>query len=87
MATELEALAAQFGGTVAAPEAAPAPAAAPMATPAPAGAPAAATPDMAALAAQFGGQMAQATPAAPEEMGFFESVGEMITGTRQATSH
>ena len=88
MATELEALAAQFGGTVAAPEATPAPAAALMATPAPAGAPAAATPDMAALAAQFGGQMAQATPAAPaapEEMGFFESVGEMITGTRRAT--
>lgn len=91
MATDLEALARQFGGTVEAPAAAPAapaPAAAPMATStpaAPAAAPAATTPDMEALAAQFGGQVQPAAPAAPEEMGFFESVGEMITGTRRAT--
>lgn len=87
MATDLEALARQFGGTVEAPAAAAAPAAAPAPTPtptAPAAAPAA-TPDMAALAAQFGGQAQPAAPSAPEEMGFFESVGEMITGSRRAT--
>jgi hypothetical protein len=87
MATDLEALAAQFGGTVDAPAAAPAPAA-PVAAPAPAmtptatPAPAAAPMDYAAMAAQYGGQV---QPAAPEEMGFFESVGEMITGSRRAT--
>jgi hypothetical protein len=44
-------------------------------------APAAAAPatDFAALAAQFGGQ------AEPPKMGFLESVGEMVTGTRRAT--
>jgi hypothetical protein len=38
--------------------------------------------DYAAIAAQYGGQV---QPAAPEEMGFFEGVGEMITGSRRAT--
>lgn len=44
-------------------------------------APAAAAPatDFAALAAQFGGQ------AEPPKMGFLESVGEMVTGSRRAT--
>lgn len=71
MATDYEALARQFGGQAAAP--APAP------TPAPAAAPAAPATDYAAMAAQFGGQ------AEPAKMGFFESVGEMVTGSRRAT--
>lgn len=72
MATDYAALARQFGGTATSP-AAPAPAA-------PASAPAA-TPavDYAAMATQFGGQ------AEPQKMGFFESVGEMVTGARRAT--
>ena len=70
MATDYAALARQFGGTATSP-AAPAPAA-----PAPAAAPAV---DYAAMAAQFGGQ------AEPQKMGFFESVGEMVTGARRAT--
>lgn len=96
MATDYEALARQFGGQVAGPAPTPAPAAAPAARPAPVAAPvpapaapavapvaapAAAAPatDFAALAAQFGGQ------AEPPKMGFLESVGEMVTGTRRAT--
>jgi hypothetical protein len=71
MATDYEALARQFGGQAAAP--APAP------TPAPTAAPAATATDYAAMAAQFGGQ------AEPAKMGFFESVGEMVTGSRRAT--
>lgn len=57
------------------------PAPAPAATAAPVAAPAAAAPatDFAALAAQFGGQ------AEPPKMGFLESVGEMVTGSRRAT--
>lgn len=70
MATDYAALARQFGGTATSP-AAPAPAA-----PAPAAAP---TVDYAAMATQFGGQ------AEPQKMGFFESVGEMVTGARRAT--
>ena len=70
MATDYAALARQFGGTATSP-AAPAPAA-----PAPAAAPAV---DYAAMATQFGGQ------AEPQKMGFFESVGEMVTGARRAT--
>lgn len=70
MATDYAALARQFGGTATSP-AAPAPAA-----PAPAAAPAV---DYAAMATQFGGQ------AEPQKMGFFESVGEMVTGSRRAT--
>jgi hypothetical protein len=68
---DYEALARQFGGSVAGP--APAPA-----TPAqaPAAAPAA---DMTALAAQFGGQ------AEPQQPGFFASVAESITGRARAT--
>ncbi len=92
MATDYEALARQFGGQAAGP--APAPAAAsrpaPVAAPVPAPAapavapvadPTAAAPatDFAALAAQFGGQ------AEPPKMGFLESVGEMVTGSRRAT--
>lgn len=72
MATDYEALARQFGGTATSP-AAPAPAAP---VPAPAAAPAV---DYAAMATQFGGQ------AEPQKMGFFESVGEMVTGARRAT--
>lgn len=96
MATDYEALARQFGGQVAGPAPAPAPAAAPAARPAPVAAPvpapaapavapvaaptaAAPATDYAALAAQFGGQ------AEPPKMGFLESVGEMVTGTRRAT--
>lgn len=96
MATDYEALARQFGGQVAGPAPTPAPAAAPAARPAPVAAPvpapaapavapvaapAAAAPatDFAALAAQFGGQ------AEPQKMGFLESVGEMVTGSRRAT--
>lgn len=98
MATDYEALARQFGGQAAgpAPAPAPAPAAAAVARPAPVAAPvpalaapavapvaapAAAAPatDFAALAAQFGGQ------AEPPKMGFLESVGEMVTGSRRAT--
>lgn len=98
MATDYEALARQFGGQAAGPAPAPAPAPAPVAVarpapvaapvPAPAApavapvaAPAAAAPatDFAALAAQFGGR------AEPPKMGFLESVGEMVTGTRRAT--
>lgn len=97
MATDYEALARQFGGQVAgpAPAPAPAPAAAAVARPAPVAAtvPAPAAPafahvtapaaapatDFAALAAQFGGQ------AEPPKMGFLESVGEMVTGSRRAT--
>lgn len=96
MATDYEALARQFGGQVAGPAPTPAPAAAPAARPAPVvapvpapaapaaapvAAPAAAAPatDFAALAAQFGGQ------AEPPKMGFLESVGEMVTGSRRAT--
>lgn len=70
MATDYAALARQFGGTATSP-AAPAPAA-----PAPAAAPAI---DYAAMATQFGGK------AEPQKMGFFESVGEMVTGSRRAT--
>jgi len=69
MATDYAALARQFGGTATSP-AAPAPAAAPAAAPAV---------DYAAMATQFGGQ------AEPQKMGFFESVGEMVTGARRAT--
>jgi len=94
MATDYEALARQYGGTVAgpAPAPAPAPAAAPAARPAPAAAPAVAAPvaapaaapvDYAAMATQFGGQ---AAPAEPPKMGFFESLGEMVTGSRRATT-
>lgn len=72
MATDYAALARQFGGTATSP-AAPAPAAP---APAPAAAPAV---DYAAMATQFGGQ------AEPQKMGFFESVGEMVTGSRRAT--
>ncbi|CAB4202390.1 hypothetical protein UFOVP1374_18 [uncultured Caudovirales phage] len=72
MATDYAALARQFGGTATSP-AAPAPAA-----PAPASAAAPAV-DYAAMATQFGGQ------AEPQKMGFFESVGEMVTGARRAT--
>lgn len=93
MATDYEALARQFGGQATGPAAAPAPAPAPasarpspVAAPAvpaaaPVAAPAAAAPatDFAALAAQFGGQ------AEPPKMGFLESVGEMVTGSRRAT--
>lgn len=96
MATDYEALARQFGGQVAGPAPTPAPAAAPAARPAPVVAPvpapaapaaapvaapvtAAPATDFAALAAQFGGQ------AEPPKMGFLESVGEMVTGTRRAT--
>jgi len=72
MATDYAALARQFGGTAISP-AAPAPAA-------PASAPAAAPAvDYEAMATQFGGQ------AEPQKMGFFESVGEMVTGARRAT--
>jgi hypothetical protein len=97
MATDYEALARQFGGTVAGP--APAPAAAPTPTPLPVTpqTPAAVqqtlpvTPqtqpaqvvDYAAMASQFGGQTA---PAEPPKMGFFESLGEMVTGSRRATT-
>ena len=70
MATDYAALARQFGGTATSP-AAPAPAA-----PAPAAAPAV---DYAAMATQFGGK------AEPQKIGFFESVGEMVTGSRRAT--
>lgn len=98
MATDYEALARQFGGQAAGPAPAPAPAPAlvaaarpaPVAAPVPApaapavapvAAPAAAAPatDFAALAAQFGGQ------AESPKMGFLESVGEMVTGSRRAT--
>lgn len=96
MATDYEALARQFGGQVAGPAPTPAPAAAPAARPAPVAAPvpapaapavapvaapnaAAPATDFAALAAQFGGQ------AEPPKMGFLESVGEMVTGSRHAT--
>ena len=72
MATDYAALARQFGGTATSP-AAPAPAAP---APTPAAAPAV---DYAAMATQFGGQ------AEPQKMGFFESVGEMVTGARRAT--
>lgn len=72
MATDYAALARQFGGTATSP-AAPAPASP---APAPAAAPAV---DYAAMATQFGGQ------AEPQKMGFFESVGEMVTGARRAT--
>ena len=72
MATDYAALARQFGGTATSP-AAPAPEAP---APAPAAAPAV---DYAAMATQFGGQ------AEPQKMGFFESVGEMVTGSRRAT--
>ena len=71
MATDYEALARQFGGQAA--TSVPAP------TPAPTAAPAAPATDYAAMAAQFGGQ------AEPAKMGFFESVGEMVTGSRRAT--
>jgi hypothetical protein len=72
---DYEALARQFGGSVAGPAPAPAtPPAAPAA--APAQAPAA---DMTALAAQFGGQ------AEPQQPGFFASVAESITGRARAT--
>lgn len=71
MATDYEALARQFGGQAAAP--APAP------TPAPTAATSIPATDYAAMAAQFGGQ------AEPAKMGFFESVGEMVTGSRRAT--
>ena len=86
MATDYEALARQFGGAVAgpAPAPAPAPAAAPAARPAPVAAQAAAPVDYdAAMATQFGGQ---AAPAEPPKMGFFESLGEMVTGSRRATT-
>ena len=73
MATDYAALARQFGGTAASP-AAPAPAA-----PAPAAPSAAPAIDYAAMATQFGGQ------AQPPKMGFFESVGEMVTGRARAT--
>lgn len=72
MATDYAALARQFGGTATSP-AAPATAAP---APAPAAAPAV---DYAAMAMQFGGK------AEPQKMGFFESVGEMVTGSRRAT--
>jgi len=72
---DYEALARQFGGSVAGPAPAPAaPAAAP--AQAPASAPAS---DMTALAAQFGGQAESAQP------GFFASVAESITGRARAT--
>jgi len=92
MATDYEALARQFGGAVAGSAPAPAPAAAPAARPAPAAAPVAVAPaaapaaapvDYAAMATQFGGQ---AAPAEPPKMGFFESLGEMVTGSRRATT-
>lgn len=96
MATDYEALARQLGGQVAGPAPTPAPAAAPAARPAPVAAPvpapaapavapvaapnaAAPATDFAALAAQFGGQ------AEPPKMGFLESVGETVTGSRRAT--
>jgi hypothetical protein len=111
MATDYEALARQFGGTVVGPAAAPAPVPAPalapaaapaaavrpapvpvpapaaavrpapMVAPAPAAAPVVAAPavDQSALVAQFGGQVDL------PKMGFFESIGEMVTGTRRAT--
>lgn len=69
MATDLEALARQFGGTVSGTAPAPAPAAAPMAAPAPAS-------DLATVATQFGGK---------PEMGFFGSIVESVTGRARAT--
>jgi hypothetical protein len=97
MATDYEALARQFGGTVAgqAPAAAPAPTPTPLPvtpqTPAAVQQPLPVTPqtqpaqvvDYAAMASQFGGQTA---PAEPPKMGFFESLGEMVTGSRRATT-
>ena len=74
MATDYEALARQFGGAAAGPAPAPAPA--------PAAAPAAPATDYAAMATQFGGTVA---PAKHPKMGFFESIGEMVTGSRRAT--
>lgn len=71
---DYEALARQFGGSVAGPAPATAAPAAP--AQAPAAAPAA---DMAAIAAQFGGQ------AEPAQPGFFASVAESITGRARAT--
>ena len=73
---DYEALARQFGGSVVGP--APAPAAPALAAPAqaPAAAPAS---DMAALAAQFGGQVEQ------EEPGFFGGLIESVTGRARAT--
>lgn len=91
MAIDYEALARQFGGQAAGPAPAPAPAATPLpvtpATPPATQATLPVTPqtpqgqvvDYAALAAQFGGQ------AEPPKMGFLESVGEMVTGSRRAT--
>jgi hypothetical protein len=67
---DYEALARQFGGTTQGAAPTPTPAAAPTAAP---------QQDMMALAAQFGGQVEQ------QPMGFFESIGEMVTGTRRAT--
>jgi hypothetical protein len=97
MATDYEALARQFGGTVAgpAPAAAPAPTPTPLPvtpqTPAAVQQPLPVTSqtqpaqvvDYAAMASQFGGQ---AAPAEPPKMGFFESLGEMVTGSRRATT-
>ena len=101
MATDYEALARQFGGAVAGPAPAPAPASAKVPAPTPLPVtprtPAAVqqslpvTPqtqpaqvvDYAAMASQFGGQTA---PAEPPKMGFFESLGEMVTGSRRATT-
>lgn len=85
MAIDLAELARRFGGTVGQqPAAAPAAAAAAAASAASAAAPAA--PDMAALAAQMGGQVAApAQPApAPPEMGFLASIREAVTGTQRA---
>ncbi len=68
---DYEALARQFGGSVAGPAPAPAaPAQAPTAAP---------EANMAELAAQFGGQ------AEPAQPGFFASVAESITGRQRAT--
>lgn len=84
MATDLAELARRFGGTVGQqPASAPAPVA-PAAAPASAATPA--TPDMAALAAQMGGQVAApAQPATAPELGFFAGIEESITGRRRAT--
>lgn len=75
MATDLEALARQFGGTVSGTAPAPAPAATPVAAPAAMAAPAPAS-DLSTVATQFGGK---------PEMGFFGSIVESVTGRARAT--
>jgi hypothetical protein len=74
MATDYEALARQFGGSASKK---------PATTQEAASAPV----DYSAIASQFGGSVTQQpapTPAAP--MGFLESIGEMVTGSRRATT-